>query len=115
MAITGDDTPPIRLPAPAPVPEGADKGLFPDLDYFAFGRPDQLETLKKQIEDREKLHFNLVMAKLSLEDNPENGEHNETAAEKCFCNKCELKRVVGNLASLDYAIRRLRAFYSTLT
>lgn len=92
-----------------------------ELNYFAFNQADRLGEVKKKIEERERVHWNLVMLREELEGNPELGEHDESRTVgpdktpmPCQCGVCELKRVVKLIVSTEYAIRKLRALYSRL-
>lgn len=89
-----------------------------DFNYFAFEQADRLPEVKKKIIEREKVHFELVMIRESLDGNPETGEHKEEGADKnpvsCQCGRCELKRVIKLIVSTEYAVRKLRALYARL-
>lgn len=92
-----------------------------EFNYFAFSQADRLSEVKKKIEEREKVHFELLLLRESLDGNPEPGEHNDkrtVGPEKmpmpCQCGRCELDRVVKLITSTEYAIRKMRALYARL-
>ena len=105
---------------PTPIVRDGSTGDDAEFNYFALSAADRLKTVKEKIEEREKVYLELEMAKLSLTDNPEPGEH-KTPVERpdgttipCQCGACELKRVTQMLRSNRFAINQLRALYARL-
>ena len=107
-----DDPPPTPI---APLDEQPDGGDV--MEYYAYSAADRLEYVKKQIEEREKAHFNLHLIQISLDGNPEPGTHRETEEKEapCVCGKCELSRVTKLLTSMMYAINKLKAVHASLS
>lgn len=108
---------PRRRRAPRIIREENDRPVtgVDDFSYFAFSPPDRLAMLKKKIEEREKVHFDLTMLIEGLDGNPEPGDHNDSAAAgACQCGRCELRRADSMLKQNAYAIRKLRALYTRL-
>jgi hypothetical protein len=85
-----------------------------DFAYFQLQGPEQLAALKKQIGEREKIHFDLRMLREQLDGNPEPGVH-EPLAPRCSCGVCELRRTEALLTANEYSIRRLRSMYARLS
>lgn len=92
-----------------------------DFNYFAFDQADRLAEVKKKIEEREKVHFDLCLVETQLAGNPEVGEHEENRTVgpdkvpvPCQCGRCELKRIKKLKTSTEYSIRQLRALYARL-
>lgn len=91
------------------------------LEYFNYPVADRLKMVKDQIRKHEEKHFELTMAQMSVEGNPEQGTHQEPDPRKtgdqppCMCGGCELERIENGLQGLTYAINRLKALCNTLT
>lgn len=96
-----------------------DENELDDFNYFAFSASDRLAEVKKKIEEREKVYFDLVMVELQLTDNPEPGECKKGQQVggqtiPCQCGVCELERVSKLKVSTAHAVRKLRALYGRL-
>lgn len=92
-----------------------------ELRYFAFNQADRMTEVKKKIEERERVHFSLMMLQAELDGNPELGDHDESRTVgpdktplPCQCGRCELARIQKLIVSTEYAIRKLRALYARL-
>ena len=112
------DTPVVPPTPIAPLDGQPDVTGSDVMEYYAYSAADRLEYVKKQIEEREKVYFDLSLLHMSLDGNPEPGEHRDkTEANEapCVCGACELSRVKKLLTSMMYAINKLKALHSSLT